>query len=121
MWAIYNKKVYDLSDYLYTVDYYSSSSGTDLPKYDFFNTDVSGLFQTNTGQDITKALDAVFEKLSTDEKARTLTCMDNAFYYGETDFRKTARCTVQNYLLLAFSIIIMSTIALKCKHKARSR
>lgn len=115
MWAIYRNKVYDLSDYLYTVDYYSSSSGTDLPKYDFFNTDVSTLFQTNTGQDITKALDKVFAGMSTDDVSKTLDCLNNAFYYGETDFRKTPRCTVQNYLLLAFSIIIMTTIGMKCK------
>ena len=114
-WAIYKKRVYDLSDYLYTVKYYSASSGTDLPNYGFFNSDVSSLFSTNTGQDITKALDKVFAGMSTEDVDRTLTCLNTAFYYGETDFRKEAKCTVQNYLLLAFSIIIITTIAAKCE------
>lgn len=113
-WAIYKNKVYDLSDYLYTVQYYSSSSGTDLPNYSFLDTDVSGLFQTNAGQDISSKMDAVLAKLSSDNATAQMTCLNNAFYVGELDFRLTARCTVQNWLLLAFSIILMSTILAKC-------
>ncbi|ORY23277.1 chitin synthase-domain-containing protein [Naematelia encephala] len=112
-WAIYKNKVYDLSDYLYTQQYYSSSSGTDLPNYSFLNTDLTNLFQTNAGQDITKQMTAVLAKLDTDDAANQLKCLDNAFFLGQTDFRKTPRCTVQNYLLLAFSIILISTIAAK--------
>lgn len=114
-WAIYKNKIYDLSDYLYTVQYYSSSSGTDLPNYDFLNDDVSGLFQTSAGQDITKQMTAALAKLSSEDAARHIECLDNAFYVGATDFRETARCTVQNWLLLAFSIILMTTILAKCK------
>jgi chitin synthase len=113
-WAIYKNKVYDLSDYLYTVQYYSSSSGTDLPNYSFLNDDVTGLFQQSAGQDITKQMDTALAKLSSEDAANQLTCLDNAFYVGETDFRLTARCTVQNWLLLAFSIILMTTILSKC-------
>jgi len=113
-WAIYRNKVYDLSDYLYTVQYYSSSSGTDLPNYSFLNDDVTGLFQQSAGQDITKQMDTALAKLSSEDAANQLTCLDNAFYVGETDFRLTARCTVQNWLLLAFSIILMTTILSKC-------
>lgn len=113
-WAIYKSKVYDLSDYLYTVQYYSSSSGTDLPNYSFLNDDISGLFQQSAGQDITKEMDTALAKMSTDDAANQIKCLDNAFYVGETDFRLTARCTVQNWLLLAFSIILMTTILSKC-------
>jgi len=113
-WAIYKNKVYDLSDYLYTVQYYSSSSGTDLPNYSFLNDDVTGLFQQSAGQDITKQMDTALSKLSSEDAANQLTCLDNAFYVGETDFRLTAKCTVQNWLLLAFSIILMTTILSKC-------
>jgi len=104
-----------LSDYLYTVKYFQGSSGTDLPNYGFFNSDVSTLFSTKTGQDITKDMDKVFAKMSTQDVDATLKCLNNAFYYGETDFRTEAKCTVQNYILLAFSIIIITTIATKCK------
>ncbi|WVF66498.1 hypothetical protein IAT40_001238 [Kwoniella sp. CBS 6097] len=112
-WAIYKKKVYDLSDYLYTVQYYSGTSGTDLPNYSFLNEDLSGLFQTQAGQDITSAMQEVLDKMSTEDAERQLTCLDNAFYLGKLDFRKDSRCLVQNYLLLAFSVIIMSTIGAK--------
>jgi len=39
--------------------------------------------------------------------------MDNYFYIGQTDFRKTARCQTQNYLLLSFTIILCAVILLK--------
>lgn len=107
--------MYDLSNYLYTVKYYSSSSGTDLPNYSFLNSDLSSLFQTNAGQDITSQMNAVFDKMSTENVTAHKTCLDRAFYLGELDFRLTARCTVQNYLLLAFSIILITTIATKCE------
>ncbi len=107
--------MYDLSDYLYTVEYYSGSSGTDLPNYSFLNSDLSSLFQTNTGQDITKSMDKVLAKMSADDVTKHMDCLNKAFFVGETDFRKTAKCTVQNYLLLAFSIIIMTTMGAKCE------
>jgi chitin synthase len=114
-WAIYKKKVYDLSDYLYTVQFYSSSSGTDLPNYSFINEGVSDLFSTQNGQDITKPLDKVFAGMSTDDVSNHMKCFEQAFYVGELDFRKEPRCTVQNYLLLTFSIILMTVIGMKCE------
>jgi chitin synthase len=60
-------------------------------------------------------MDSELAKLSTEDAANHIKCLDNAFYLGETDFRLTARCTVQNWLLLAFSIILMTTILAKCK------
>jgi chitin synthase len=120
-WAIYNKKVYDLSDYLYTVQYFSGSSGTDLPNYDFLNSDLTKLFQTNAGQDITKAMNNVLAKMPAENVTATMNCLNTAFYYGEMDFRKTPRCTVQNYLLLAFSVIIMTTMGAKCESIQRGK
>lgn len=114
-WAIYNNKVYDLSNYIYTISYYSSSSGTDLPNYSFLNSDITDLFQTSAGQDITKDMDEKLSALTAEDAANQMTCLNNAFYLGELDFRKTPRCTVQNYLLLAFSIILIATIASKCE------
>nr|ODO04126.1 chitin synthase [Cryptococcus depauperatus CBS 7855] len=112
-WAIYNRKVYDLTHYFYTQSYYSGSSGTTLPNYSFLSDDISNLFQTSAGQDITKDMQDKLNAMSSEDAAKQLTCLDNAFYLGELDFRKTARCTVQNYLLLAFSIIIMVTVGAK--------
>ena len=95
--------------------YYSGSSGTDLPKYDFFTSDLSTLFSTQAGQDITQSMNDVLAKMSTEDQQNSLQCLDNAFYVGEMDYRKTARCTVQNYLLLSFSIILMTVIGTKCE------
>jgi chitin synthase len=115
IWAIYHDKIYDLSDYLYTVQFYSSSSGTDLPNYTFLNEDITDLVKNRPGQDLTKDIDKVLAGLSADDAKLQTQCLDNAFLVGKTDFRKTARCTTQNYLLLAFSVLLMSTIAMKCK------
>lgn len=113
-WAIYEKKVYDLSDYIYTTTT-STGSGEGVPNYAFLNDAVTKLFQQSPGQDITKSLNAVLDKLSVEDKEAHLECLNNAFYWGMLDFRKEAKCTVQNYLLLTFSILLMSTIGAKCE------
>ena len=83
--------------------------------YNFLDPDIVSVFQEQAGQDITNSLNAVLAKKDELTVQRNMACLRNAFYLGETDFRKTARCQVQNYMLLAFSSIILATIALKCK------
>ena len=39
--------------------------------------------------------------------------MDNVFYKGITDFRESARCQVNNYILLAFTVILCLVILVK--------
>lgn len=39
--------------------------------------------------------------------------MKTLFYVGETDFRLTPKCQIQPYLLLTFSIILVTTILAK--------
>ncbi|KAL7420390.1 Chitin synthase 4 [Cryptotrichosporon argae] len=108
-WGIYNKQVYDLSDYIYTQNYYAASDSN----YTFLNSDISDLFEENTGQDVTKKLNDILAGLSSDDAANQMNCLNNVFYYGMIDFREDARCTVQDYLLLAFSIIMVSAIVVK--------
>jgi chitin synthase len=79
------------------------------------------LFKQQTGQDITQAMDAVLAGLSAHDSAANKACLANRFYYGETDFRKTARCTVQSYLLVVFSALIAATILIKCKCVSATR
>jgi chitin synthase len=114
-WVIYHNKVYDLSDYFATVTYYATSSGEGIPNYNFLPSSITDLVKNQAGQDLTKELDEAFAALPADNVTMTKTCLDNAFFVGVTDFRLTARCTVQNYLLLSFSILLMSTIGLKCE------
>jgi chitin synthase len=115
IWAIYENGIYDLSDYFNTIQYYSTSSGAGVPNYNFLNENMTTLFKQQPGGDITNKMNAVFAGMSADDVNKQMTCLKNAFFLGTTDFRQTARCTVQNYLLLAFSILLMSTILAKCE------
>ena len=73
------------------------------------------VFQQQSGQDVTKALEKVFaQKDSTTVQENTI-CIRNLFYAGTTDFRATPRCQVQSYFVLAASGIIAATMLLKCK------
>ena len=73
------------------------------------------LFQQQPGQDITKQLNEVLDGLDTDVRKQNMNCISNIGYYGKPDFRKSARCQVQNVLLLVVSIILMVSVAIKCK------
>lgn len=81
------------------------------PGYDFLDVNLANLWQQQAGQDIT----ATINKLPIDPNtlAVNMACITNLFYVGETDFRITPKCQVQPYLLLAFSILLVSTILAK--------
>ncbi|KAH9899128.1 chitin synthase-domain-containing protein [Cubamyces lactineus] len=98
LWAIYDNAVYDLSDYVYTQSINSAA------EFSFLNQDIV---------DITKTLNNVLAGLDTTTCEQNMNCISNLFYYGKPDFRKTARCQVQNILLLVFSIILMVSIGIK--------
>ncbi|EIW61536.1 chitin synthase [Trametes versicolor FP-101664 SS1] len=107
MWAIYNNAVYDLSDYINTVEINTAS------QYSFLNSDIVDIFKQQPGQDITKPLNNVLAGLDSTTRDQNMQCINNMFYYGEPDFRKDARCQVQNVLLLVFSIILLTSIGVK--------
>ena len=115
IWAIYKGGVYDLSDYFNTIDLFKDASGEGVPKYDFLDSSITSLFKQQPGQDLTKDIQKALDALGPEDGERQLTCMKRVFYLGDTDFRKEARCTVQNWLLLAFSIVMMSTVVAKCE------
>ncbi|KAI0638620.1 chitin synthase [Trametes polyzona] len=107
MWAIYDNAVYDLSDYINTQTINSA------PQYSFLNSDIVDVFKQQAGQDITKPLNDVLAKLDSTAKEQNMACISNLFYYGKPDFRKSARCQVQNVLLLVVSIILMASVGIK--------
>lgn len=102
-WVILDDKVYDLTDYFHTLDIYGNAAD-----YKFFPDEVSDLIRANPGNDITH----LWKHKSTNY-TKSFGCMENMFYVGRTDFRKTARCQVNNYILLAFTIILCSVILVK--------
>jgi chitin synthase len=109
IWAMYKKRVYDISDYIYTIDQMN-----DDDTYRFLPSALTDLFEQQPGTDITQAIDDLDEaSLNSTAKAQAFNCLDNVFYRGDFDFRVTPRCTVQSYFLLAFSIILIATILAK--------
>lgn len=72
------------------------------------------MFKQQAGQDVTSELNDVFDAMNSTYKAQNMNCLNNVFYWGQADFRKTARCQVQNYMLLIFSGIMMGSMGIKC-------
>ncbi|KIW25962.1 uncharacterized protein PV07_09095 [Cladophialophora immunda] len=101
-WVIIHQKIYDLTDYFYTLNLMNN-----FVTYKFFPEEVTDLISSNPGSDITSqwGTDAAF--------ANSLNCMNNAFYVGKVDFRDTPRCQVNNYLLLAFALVLCAVILVK--------
>ncbi|KAI9688069.1 MAG: hypothetical protein M1822_001574 [Bathelium mastoideum] len=104
-WFIINDSIYDLTDYFNTMKLQD-----DLPQYSFFGSDVEKLVQSNAGQDITTQW---FDQLNSTFAHNALNCLNNAFYVGKKDFRNTARCQINNYILLVFTIILCAVILTK--------
>ena len=72
------------------------------------------VFKQRSGQDVTTALNGVLDQMNSTYKEQHMACLNAAFLAGSVDFRKTARCQVQNWLLIFFSALLMASIALKC-------
>ncbi|KAI0065969.1 glycosyltransferase family 2 protein [Artomyces pyxidatus] len=108
-WAIYEDSIYDLTDYFYTINANQGNTGP----YTFLNSDITNVWQQQPGQDITKPLNKVLAGLDANTVGANMQCLNNLFYIGKTDFRKDARCQVQNYLLITFTVILMASVAVK--------
>jgi chitin synthase len=104
-WVIINQKIYDLTDYFNTLKLMNN-----LPQYEFLPSDVVDLVQSNPGLDITEDWN---NKLNRTTRLNSMNCFNNMFYIGDADFRYSARCQVQNYILLGFTIIICAVIGIK--------
>ena len=111
-WAVWEKSIYDLTDYFYTINANQGNSGP----YTFLNSDLTDIFQQQPGQDITKPFNAALAQLDSTTAQENIQCLKNLFYVGQKDFRKEARCQVQNYLLLVVSSILVASVALKCEY-----
>ncbi|KAI1765508.1 glycosyltransferase family 2 protein [Hypoxylon sp. FL1150] len=113
MWIIYDGSIYDLTDYFTTIDYYQ-----DLAQYNFLDSDLTDAVEDNPGQDVTTQWNSLISTAQGNKtdlalKLNSLNCIKETFYVGIPDFRYTAKCQANNYILLAFAIIICSTIVVK--------
>ena len=111
IWAFYSGTLYDLTDYVYTLGLQQGTSS----KYDFLDPDIVSVFKEQPGQDITKSLNAILDGKDLNSVNQNLDCMKNSFSLGGADFRKSARCQVQNDMLLVFTVILVASIVLKCE------
>ncbi|KAI0307192.1 chitin synthase [Multifurca ochricompacta] len=109
IWAIWEKSVYDLTDYFYTINANQGNTGP----YTFLDSGLTDIFQQQPGQDITAPLNAALAKLDATKAQENIQCLKNMFFVGGKDFRKEARCQVQNYLLLVASSILVASVAVK--------
>ncbi|KAB2104734.1 Chitin synthase 6 [Alternaria gaisen] len=105
MWFRLDEKIYDLTDYFATIDYMQNQA-----QYNFLDAKLVDMVKSNAGQNLKEDWDNNLNKTT---RENNLQCLENLFYVGRTDFRKTARCTVNDYILLAFTIIICSVIVIK--------
>lgn len=101
-WVILYGKVYDLTDYFHTVTLQNKN-----PLYTWLPDDVSDLITNNPGNDITS------KWKDTANFTKAFGCMENVFVKGKLDFRKTPKCQVNNYILLAFTVILCTVILVK--------
>lgn len=97
----------DLKDYIYTIE-----ANPNVANYTYLDPSVVAIFQGRSGADITKEINDLVNVDDT-SKTNTMNCIKTLFYLGSTDPRKTARCEIQPYLLLAFSIMIVTVIFVK--------
>jgi chitin synthase len=100
-----------LTDYFFTINANQGNAGP----YTFLNSALTDIFQQQPGQDITKPFNAALAKLDSTTAQENIQCLNNLFYVGKKDFRKEARCQVQNYLLLVASSILVASVAMKCE------
>lgn len=114
-WVVYNNKVYDLTDYTYTL-----SLMNDLSQYDFLNTNLTDVAKQNYGGDVTDKWNKIIKEAETSGNAteyanvmNSLNCMNNMFYVGIPEFRYSAKCQFNNYILLAFTCILCAVILIK--------
>ncbi|KAJ4078992.1 hypothetical protein NW760_015003 [Fusarium oxysporum] len=113
MWAKYGNKIYDLTNYFYTQSLYKNDA-----KYKFLNERVTKLWEDNPGKNIKEELDIILEDSSTnktkhDNIVASWRCIQAISYKGISDFRESAKCQVNNWLLLAFTVMVCAIILVK--------
>ena len=108
--AVWNDAVYDITDYVYTVTT-RQNQAADV----FLDSDITDLFKQRAGQDITKPLEKVLAAMDSTKRDQNVNCLNNIFYRGQPDFRDTARCQANGWILVAASAVLMSSMVLKCR------
>lgn len=105
MWFTLGDDVYDLTDYFKTLDV-----NNDGKEYQFLDAKLVDMVKSNAGTDLKEDFE---NNLNATAQSHNLQCLKNTFYIGKTDFRDSAKCKVNDYILLAVTIILCSVIVIK--------
>ncbi|RIB29616.1 glycosyltransferase family 2 protein [Gigaspora rosea] len=112
--AVLYDSVFDLTSYVMGGRGALGPNGTNITdsiNLNFMNDMVVGLFTSSSGLDISKKFDAL--PLSQVDKRNQLNCLRNLFYIGRVDHRNSPQCLFSNYILLAFSCVLVAVILFK--------
>jgi chitin synthase len=113
MWFLWENRVYDLTDYFVTQKRHNNAG-----VWAFLHDKIVTAIKNNPGQDLTDQ----FNKIIADAKSNltesaiisnNFNCLNNRFYLGITDYRESARCQVNKWMLIAFTAILCSVILIK--------
>ena len=111
-WFLYEGAIYDLTDYMHTLDV-----NENVATYAFLDTQLIDIVKRNPGKDLTDNFNNVLRNAQDDEAVATflnnMNCIKQTFYIGKPDFRYSPRCQVNNWILLAFTIILCAVIGIK--------
>jgi chitin synthase len=113
-WFLLLGKIYDLNDYFYTQGLRNPDNVN--PQFAFLDSALVSMVKNSPGQDITSQWNAKIASSAQSERdnlANNLNCLNNAFYVGIPDFRDSAACVVNNWILLGFTIILCAVILTK--------
>ncbi|KAG0244287.1 hypothetical protein BGX31_009366 [Mortierella sp. GBA43] len=112
-WFVLENGVYDLTSYYNTIHAPGNTGpqGAGVPSVRFLDKSVEDMVFNHNGEDTT----AIWKKLPLDRQQRALTksCLDQVFYLGKLDYRKSFQCQFTNYMLLSTSVVLVSVIAIK--------
>lgn len=109
-WGIIDGKIYDLTDYFYSAELHPNNGAAGVVSYNYLDPELEDIFQQHPGSDIT---DLFHEQLNSTARAANMRCLNNLFYKGRTDFRKTARCQFNSYILPIFGGIVAAVVLVK--------
>lgn len=104
-WFRLGNRVYDLTDYFHTQEVMDGAN-----QYKFLDPKLEEMVKNYAGSDLTQRF---ADRLDPRNMSMNVQCLDTTFFIGITDFRKSAKCKINDYLLLAFTIIIVSVIGVK--------
>lgn len=114
MWFILDGKIYDLTDYFYTQTLQNPSGAA--PQFSFLDSEFTALVQQNPGYDITDSYNDLYKSSNQSQKNNldnNVNCLKNTFAAGVPDFRMSAKCQVNNWILLGCTIILCLVIVIK--------